>query len=331
MIEWPTCTQALQRWPNRIEVARAGSLREPPPRTHMRILLFGKYGQLGWELQRSLAPLGEVVALGRGDKLGADFRRPSDVAATARALAPDVIVNAAAYTAVDQAESDRLTAMTVNAVTPGILAEVAAGLGSWLVHYSTDYVFDGRGVTPWREDDPVAPLNEYGRSKLAGEENIRAAGDKHLIFRTSWVYAARGNNFARTMLRLAKEREALQVIDDQYGVPTGADLLADVTAHALRAAMQDPALAGTYHVAPKGETTWHGYAQHVIAQARKLGQTIKVAPDAIQAVPTSAFPTPAQRPANSRLNTRKLRRAFNLHLPEWQTGVDRMLDEIFDK
>ncbi len=293
----------------------------------MRILLFGKNGQLGWELQRSLAPLGELVALGRGDKPCADFTRPSDVAATVRALAPDVIVNAAAYTAVDKAESDSHTAMTVNAVTPGMLAEAARGLGAWLVHYSTDYVFDGEGVTPWREDDPVAPLNEYGRSKLAGEENIRSSGCRHLIFRTSWVYAARGGNFAKTMLRLAQERDALQVINDQHGAPTGADLLADITAHALRSALQDPSLAGIYHAAPHGETTWHGYASHVIAQARAAGLPIKVAQDAIEAVPTSAFPTPARRPANSRLNTRKLRRAFGLHLPDWQLGVDRMLAE----
>ena len=297
----------------------------------MRILLFGRNGQLGWELQRSLAPLGEVIALGTQDQPCADFNRPSDVAATVRALAPDIIVNAAAYTAVDKAESDPQTAMTVNAVTPGLLAQAAAGLDAWLVHYSTDYVFDGGGVTPWREDDPVAPLNEYGRGKLAGEENIRAAGGKHLIFRTSWVYAARGGNFAKTMLKLAQERDALNVIDDQFGAPTGADLLADVTAHALRSALREPALAGTYHIAPKGETTWHGYARHVIDRARAAGLPLKVAGDAIQAVPTSAFPTPARRPGNSRLNTRKLRSAFGLHLPEWQSGVDRMLTEILQK
>jgi len=293
----------------------------------MRILLFGKNGQLGWELQRSLAPVGEVIALGTQDRPCADFTRPSDVAATVRALAPDVIVNAAAYTAVDKAESDSQTAMTVNAVTPGVLAQAAAGLDAWLVHYSTDYVFDGQGVTPWREDDPVAPLNEYGRSKLAGEENIRASGCRHLIFRTSWVYAARGNNFARTMLKLAQERDALKVIDDQFGAPTGADLLADITAHALRSALREPELAGTYHAAPKGETTWHGYACHVIARARAAGLPLKVADDAIAAVSTDAFPTPARRPANSRLNTGKLRRSFGLHLPDWQAGVDRMLAE----
>lgn len=297
----------------------------------MRILLFGKGGQLGWELQRSLAPLGKLIALGTNDQPCADFTRPSDVAATVRALAPDVIVNAAAYTAVDKAESDAQNAMAVNAITPGVLAEAAAGLGAWLVHYSTDYVFDGGGVTPWREDDATAPLNEYGRGKLAGEENIRAAGGRHLIFRTSWVYAARGGNFAKTMLKLAQERDALKVIDDQYGAPTGADLLADLTAHALRAALRQPELAGTYHAAPAGETTWHGYARHVITQARAAGLPVKVSDDAIQAVPTSAFPTPARRPANSRLDTHKLRAAFGLHLPDWQAGVDRMLTEILQK
>ncbi|MFA7669302.1 MAG: dTDP-4-dehydrorhamnose reductase [Burkholderiaceae bacterium] len=297
----------------------------------MRILLFGKGGQLGWELQRSLAPLGELIALGTNDQPCADFTRPSDVAATVRALAPDVIVNAAAYTAVDKAETDTQNAMAVNAITPGVLAEAAAGLGAWLVHYSTDYVFDGGGATPWREGDATAPLNEYGRSKLAGEENIRAAGGRHLIFRTSWVYAARGGNFAKTMLKLAQERDALKVIDDQYGAPTGAELLADISAHALRAALQQPELAGTYHAAPAGVTTWHGYASHVIAQARAAGLPLKVSDDAIQAVPTCAFPTPAQRPANSRLNTHKLRSAFGLHLPDWQAGVDRMLSEILQR
>lgn len=296
----------------------------------MKILLFGKNGQLGWELQRSLAPLGELIALGTQDRPCADFTRPSDVAATVRALKPDVIVNAAAYTAVDKAESEPEVARAVNAVTPGLLAETAAGLNAWLVHYSTDYVFDGEGHTPWREDDATGPLNEYGRSKLEGEENIRASGCKHLIFRTSWVYAARGNNFAKTMLRLAQERDSLQVIDDQYGAPTGADLLADISAHALRAALQTPEVAGTYHAAPGGETSWHGYAQHVLARARAAGLTLKAAADAVQAVPTSAFPTPAKRPANSRLDTDKLRTAFGLHLPKWQEGVDRMLAEILN-
>lgn len=297
----------------------------------MRILLFGKNGQLGWELQRSLAPLGEVVALGTQDLPCGDFTRPARIADTARSLCPDVIVNAAAYTAVDKAEADMEAAETINASTPGLLAEVASELGAWLVHFSTDYVFDGTGTAPWREDDRATPVNAYGRSKLRGEENIRNAGGKHLIFRTSWLYAARGANFAKTMLRLAQERDELRIIDDQFGAPTGADLLADVAAHALRASMREPAQGGTYHVAAAGETTWYGYARHVISQARSLGADIRVADERIVAVPTTAYPTPAQRPSNSRLDTQKLRSTFDLHMPGWQAGVDRMLTEILQK
>lgn len=294
----------------------------------MKILLFGKNGQLGWELQRSLAPLGEVIALGTQDTPCADFTRPADVAATVRQIAPDVIVNAAAYTAVDAAESDTQAALAVNATTPGLLAQAARELNIWLLHYSTDYVFDGQGTEPWREDDPVGPLNEYGRGKLAGEDAIRASGCRYLNFRTSWLYAARGGNFAKTMLRLAQQHDTLKVINDQHGAPTGADLLADISAHALRMALQAPELAGTYHVAAGGVTTWHGYAQHVINHARAAGLPIKTAENAVQAVPTHAFPTPARRPSNSRLDTSKLQAAFGLCLPPWQVGVDRMLAEI---
>lgn len=297
----------------------------------MRILLLGKSGQLGWELQRSLAPLGELIAVGRSDNSGVDFTQPRELAVTVRSLAPDIIVNAAAYTAVDRAESEVQTVMAVNAVAPGLLSQVAVELDAWLIHYSTDYVFDGSGTRPWRESDNVGPLNTYGRSKLAGEENIRASGCKSLIFRTSWVYATRGDNFAKTILKLAQERTALKVINDQFGVPTGADLLSDVTAHALRAILDEPELAGTYHVAPQGETTWHAYAQHVILQARKSGLPIRVRDEAIEAVETGAFPTPARRPANSRMCTDKFRKKFNLYLPEWQMGVDRMLQEVFQK
>ena len=291
----------------------------------MKILLLGKNGQVGWELQRSLAPLGELIALGRAD--GADLGNAEALAATVRAVAPDIIVNAAAYTAVDRAESEPELAHAVNAAAPGVLAREAAACGAWLVHYSTDYVFDGTGCTPWTEDAPTGPINAYGRSKLAGENAIRDSGCRHLILRSSWVYAARGSNFAKTMLKLAAERDALNVIDDQFGAPTGAELLADVTALALRSALQRAELSGTYHLAAAGETTWHGYARHVIEQARAAGRPIRVAADAVAAVPTSAFPTPAQRPLNSRLDTRKLRHAFDLTLPAWQTGVDRMLAE----
>ncbi len=296
----------------------------------MKILLLGKNGQVGWELQRALAPLGEVVALDRhsAGHLRADFAEPESLAAVVRAVAPNIIVNAVAHTAVDKAESEPALAQAVNATAPAVLAREAQVLGAWLLHYSTDYVFDGRGSTPWDEGSPTGPLSVYGRTKLEGENAIRASGCRHLLLRTSWVYATRGNNFAKTMLRLAKERERLTVIDDQTGAPTGADLLADVAAHMLRTAMQTAQVQGTYHVAAEGETTWHGYARHVIEFARALGQPITVPAGAIEAVPTSAFPTPARRPGNSRMNTHKLRATFGLSLPPWQSGVERMLTEV---
>ena len=296
----------------------------------MKILLLGKNGQVGWELQRALAPLGELVALDFDSPgpLSADFSKPESLAATVQAVRPQIIVNAAAHTAVDKCESEPDVARALNAESPAVLAREAQRLGAWLMHYSTDYVFDGSGTTPWVEDSPTGPLSVYGATKLEGEEAIRASGCRHLILRTSWVYAARGGNFAKTMLKLAKERDRLTVIDDQIGSPTGADLLADITAHALRTALQRPEVAGTYHGVGDGETSWHGYAQHVIEFARARGETIKVARDAIAPVPTSAFPTPAKRPANSRMNTHKLRTTFGLTLPSWQAGVDRMLTEV---
>ncbi|MEQ1686776.1 MAG: dTDP-4-dehydrorhamnose reductase [Burkholderiaceae bacterium] len=296
----------------------------------MKILLLGKNGQVGWELQRSLAVLGDVVALDFDSPgpLTADFSKPESLAATVRAVAPQLIVNAAAHTAVDKCESEPEVARALNATSPAVLAREANSLGAWLVHYSTDYVFDGSGSTPWVEDSKTGPLNVYGATKLEGEEAIRASGCKHLIFRTSWVYGARGGNFAKIMLKLAAERERLTVIDDQFGAPTGADMLADITAHAARAVIQRNGLAGTYHAVAAGETTWHGYARHVIEFARVAGRPIKVAPDAIEPVPTSAFPTPAKRPGNSRMNTEKLRDSFGLSLPAWQAGVDRLLTEV---
>jgi dTDP-4-dehydrorhamnose reductase len=295
----------------------------------MRILLFGKNGQVGWELQRSLAPLGPIVALdceGQGSLCG-DFTNLAGLAACVRAVAPDAIVNAAAHTAVDKAESEPELARTINALAPAILAEEADRLGAWLVHYSTDYVFDGSGDTPWRESDPTGPLGVYGKTKLAGEQAVVRC-QRHLLLRTSWVYAARGNNFARTMLRLACEREHLQVVADQIGAPTGADLIADVTAHALRSVCQRPDLAGLYHLVAGGETSWHGYARHVIEHARQAGQAIRVAAAAIEGVPSSAYPLPAARPHNSRLDTGKLQAVFGLSLPAWQIGVERMLVEV---
>ncbi len=294
----------------------------------MKILLLGKNGQMGWELQRSLAPLGELTALDRHSEPCGDLSQPDRLAETVRALRPDVVVNAAAHTAVDKAESEVDLARTLNAAAPAALAQAAAQTGAWLIHYSTDYVFDGSGQQPWQEDDTTGPLGVYGQTKLEGELAIAASGCQHLIFRTSWVYAARGGNFARTMLRLAQERERLTVIDDQHGAPTGADLIADVTAHAIRAALQQPALAGLYHLVASGETSWHGYASHAIARARELRPDLAWKVGDIAPLPTSAFPTPARRPLNSRLSTRKLQQTFGLSLPHWQRGVDRLLSEI---
>jgi len=301
----------------------------------VRILLLGKNGQVGWELQRALAVLGEVVALDRHradtayGELAGDLSDLDSLRATICAVAPQVIVNAAAYTAVDKAESERELAHTVNALASEVMAQEAKRLDAWLVHYSTDYVFDGSGQAEWTETDTVAPVNYYGATKLEGEQLIQASGCKHLIFRTSWVYAARGNNFAKTMLRLAKDREALSVIADQTGVPTGADLLADVAVAALQQAQRNPQLAGIYHLAPAGETTWHEYASYVIDFARKQGETLKVT--SVKPISTSEYPTPAKRPSNSRLSTAKLRNSFSLHLPDWQSGVTRMLMEALNK
>ncbi len=296
----------------------------------MKILLLGKNGQLGWELQRALAPLGELVACdfdSAGD-LKADFAQPESLTALVQRERPNVIVNAAAHTAVDKAESEPELARALNATAPAVLAREAAAQGAWLLHYSTDYVFDGSGDQPRDETATTGPLGVYGRTKLEGEEAVRSSGCHHLILRTSWVYAARGGNFARTMLKLAAEREALNVIDDQVGAPTGADLLADVSAHALRQVKQQPTLGGTYHCVAGGETSWHGYARLVIEWARAHGQPLRIARDALHPIPTSAYPTPARRPLNSRLDTLKLQQAFGLRLPHWQQGVERMLHEV---
>ncbi|MFJ2282478.1 dTDP-4-dehydrorhamnose reductase [Pseudomonas sp. NPDC087803] len=297
----------------------------------MKILLLGKNGQVGWELQRSLVPLGELVALDRHPVAGlsGDLSDLDALRATIRKVRPDVIVNAAAYTAVDKAESETELADRVNGEACRVMAQEAASLDAWLIHYSTDYVFSGEGSTPWQESDAVAPVNHYGASKLAGEQAIAASGCKHLIFRTSWVYGARGSNFAKTMLRLAKDRESLGVIADQIGAPTGADLIADVTALAIQQAVHRPALSGLYHLATAGEVSWHGYASLVIDFAKAHGEELAVT--AVNQIDTTAYPTPARRPLNSRLNTQKLRDNFSLHLPDWQSGVTRMLMEVLNK
>jgi len=299
----------------------------------MKILLFGKGGQVGWELQRALSSLGELIALDNDSTdLCGDFTNLPGLAQTVRSVHPDVIVNAAAHTAVDKAESEPELARTINALAPEVLAREAAALGAWLVHYSTDYVFDGSGDTPWVETDATGPLSVYGSNKLESEMLIAQHCPRHLIFRTSWVYAARGGNFAKTMLRLGQERDKLTVINDQVGAPTGADLLADITAHAIRQVTQPSDLsdtyAGIYHLVAAGETSWFDYAKHVLAQAQLVQPALKIKATEVLPVPTSAFPTPARRPHNSRMNTNKLQRVFGLTPPPWQTGVNRMLAEI---
>lgn len=297
----------------------------------MKILLLGKNGQVGWELQRSLAPLGEVLALDRhSPQYCGDLTKPEQLLQTVLTYKPDFIVNAAAYTAVDKAESEPELARCINTNAPAALAKAAAQIGAWLVHYSTDYVFDGRGSHARQEAEGTGPVNVYGQTKLDGEKAIVTSGCKYLIFRTSWVYAARGGNFAKTMLRLALERDKLTVINDQHGAPTGADLIADVTAHAMRRVLntQNISLAGVYHLVASGETTWHGYASYVIERAKAIKPDLQIKAAEVAPVSTSAFPTPAIRPLNSRMCTTKLQQAFGLVLPPWQQGVDRMLTEI---
>ncbi|MGU3523398.1 dTDP-4-dehydrorhamnose reductase [Enterobacteriaceae bacterium C23F] len=294
----------------------------------MNILLFGKTGQVGWELQRALAPLGNLITLDvHSREYCGDFSNPEGIAETVRTIKPDVIVNAAAHTAVDKAESEPDFAQLLNATSVEAIAKEAAKIGAWVVHYSTDYVFPGDGETPWRETDATAPLNVYGQTKLDGEKALQEHCAKHLIFRTSWVYAGKGNNFAKTMLRLAKERKELSVINDQFGAPTGAELLADCTAHAIRVALAKSEVAGLYHLVASGVTTWHDYAALVFDEARNAGITLALG--TLNAIDTNAYPTPAHRPCNSRLNTEKFQQNFGLVLPHWEMGVKRMLNELF--
>ncbi|MDC0727744.1 dTDP-4-dehydrorhamnose reductase [Phytobacter diazotrophicus] len=296
----------------------------------MKILLIGKNGQVGWELQRSLSTLGELVAVDFFDtELCGDLTKPEGIAQTIRAVQPDVVVNAAAHTAVDKAESEKELAQQLNASSVEVIAKETAVLGALLIHYSTDYVFNGQGEHYRSEEEQPEPLNVYGESKLAGEIAIATHNSRHLIFRTSWVYATRGTNFAKTMLRLAKEKEQLSIINDQHGAPTGAELLADCTAIAIRAAIQDTTLYGTYHLVASGETTWYEYAQHVFALARQKGESLIIKD--VSGVPTSSYPTPAKRPLNSRLSNEKFQRAFNVVLPDWKVGVERVVTEILQK
>jgi dTDP-4-dehydrorhamnose reductase len=275
----------------------------------MRILLFGKNGQVGWELQRSLTPIKQTI----------------------RKIQPDIIVNAVGYTAVDKAEKEQEMARLLNAQAPGVLAQEAKNLNAWLIHYSTDYVFNGNDYQPYLETDHAEPLNIYGWTKLEGEKNIQASGCSHLIFRTSWVYATYGNNFIKTILRLAQQRDSLSIVNDQVGSPTGAELIADITAYALLALRHKPQVSGLYHLTAKGHISWYDFARFILEYAESTNFPHKIQPANILPIASSDFPLPAKRPLNSRLNTGKLENVFDLILPDWQKGVSRTLMEIFNK
>ena len=298
----------------------------------MKILLLGAKGQVGWELQRSLVPLGQLKGC---DRETVDLENLDKLRATIQAYSPEVIVNAAAYTAVDKAESEPDKAHRINAEAVGLLATETKNLDAWLIHYSTDYVFDGSKPTAYKEDDEPNPQSVYGRTKLDGEKAIRESGCNHLVFRTSWVYAARGSNFAKTMLRLAGERDELKVVGDQIGTPTSAELIADITALCLYRIIHEREfggeIIGTYHLSPSGETNWCDYARYVIAQALKCGVSLRCEPDDIQPITTSEYPVPAKRPANSRLDTKKLEDTFGVYLPTWQDQVERLITELVMK
>jgi len=290
-------------------------------------LLFGADGQVGWELQRAFAPFGEVKSLTQAD---VDLTDADALRAAVREAKPRVILNAAAYTAVDKAEGEPEVARVVNAVAPAIMAEEAKALGAWLVHYSTDYVFDGSKAGAYSEADQANPLSVYGRTKWQGEQAIAASGARHLTLRTSWVFGPHGGNFLKTMLRLAKEREHLSVVADQIGAPTSAELLADATAHAVRVALRGDIDSGLYHLAAAGETSWHDYARFVVAEARRLGANLKLSDERIKAIPTEQYPLPAPRPKNSRLDCERIRHTLDLDLPDWRWHVRRTLMELLN-
>jgi dTDP-4-dehydrorhamnose reductase len=299
----------------------------------MTILLFGKNGQVGWELQRTLAPLGELTAVdfdSPADLCG-DFNNPDGLRRTVQIVRPDIIVNAAAYTAVDKAESEPDLAMKINAEAPRVLAEEADALGACLVHYSTDFVFDGKKNQPYTELDQGNPLSEYGRSKLSGDLAVQEACSRHIIFRTSWVFGVHGSNFLKTILRLASERTELSVVADQVGTPTYASLIAETTATILATMANAPAddsRWGLYNLVSDGKTSWHGYAKYVVSQGRSKGLKLNLNPEAVAAITTEEYPLPAARPSYSVLDTMKLRSTFTLVLPSWKAGVDKVIDGL---
>ena len=294
----------------------------------MKILLFGKNGQVGWELNRSLQPLGGIVALGR-EKV--DFSRPDNLRHIVRKIKPDVIVNAVAYTAVDKAEEEEDLALLINAESPKVLAEEALKLDALLVHYSTDYVFDGTKESPYSETDKPNPISAYGRTKLAGEQAIQSSGCDHLIFRTSWVYASRGNNFLLTMLKLAQEREELSIVNDQTGSPTSARLIADTTVLCVQQAIKEKLVgvfsSDLYHLTTSGHTSWHGFTKEIVKIASNdlnLPLTLK----RLKAIPASDYPTPAKRPMNSQLALTKLESIFTIKMPDWKKSLSVCMTEI---
>lgn len=296
----------------------------------MKILLLGKNGQVGWELQRSLAPLGELISV---DRKQANLAKPEELRNFIANLSPDIIVNAAAYTAVDNAETDKELAFKVNAEAVGVIATEAKRLNAWFINYSTDYVYDGLKTGFYTEGDNVNPRSVYGKSKLSGEDLIRASGCKYLNFRTSWVFAAKGSNFAKSMLRLASERAELSIVADQIGAPTSAELIADVTMLCIQQLITNNLAfglerIGTYHLVSSGVTSWYLYAQYVINKGIELGFDLKLTADKIKPIRTEEYPLPACRPSNSRLSTEKIEKAFNIRLPNWSVYIDRMLVEM---
>ncbi len=291
----------------------------------MRVLLLGKNGQVARELQRTLLPFGTVIALGRNEL---DLEDVDSIEPSLQAHAPDIIVNAAAYTQVDRAETDQQAAQRLNAEAVGFVADFARRHGATLVHYSTDYVFDGTKDGAYLETDETNPLSVYGRSKRAGELAIEASGCRFLLFRTSWVFSADGANFIKTILRLAKERPALRIVADQFGAPTSAELIADVTSLALAAHRRDMLADGIYHLTAAGKTSWHGLACYVVQRASELGFELKAGPETIEPITTAEYPLPAVRPCNSSLNTDLLTRGLGLSMPGWTVHVDRMLEQL---
>lgn len=297
----------------------------------MKILLLGKNGQVGWELQRSLAPLGEVISLDRNglNQWCGDLSKLDQIYQTIVDIAPNVVVNASAYTAVDLAETEQDMATLINHVAVGKIAEACAQIKALLVHYSTDYVFDGEGTSLFNETDTLKPLNVYGQTKALGEQAIQNAQCNYLIFRTSWVFAQKGKNFLKTMLALSQQLEELSIIDDQIGAPTSAELIADVSAHAIVQTLRDQTKIGIYHLVASGETSWFEYANYIFEQAKNLG--VNLAVQQVNPIPTVAYPTPAKRPHNSRLNNQKIQHAFQIYLPDWKEHVRRTVIEVFHK